>query len=67
LWAIALAQIQILHQIGLLLRGKCEALGGVVELDDGIQRRCDAVVEVRRVPQEPGERRRAVLLDRAPD
>jgi hypothetical protein len=46
---------------------KREALPGIVELDHGIQRRCDAVVEVRRMPKEPTERRGAVLLDRAPD
>jgi hypothetical protein len=64
---LASARLQILHQIRLLLRRKREALPGIVQLDDRIPRRCDAVVEVRRVPKEPTERRRAVLLDRAPD
>ena len=61
-----LQRFQILHEVGFLLGGESERRFRIVELDDGVERRRDPVVEVGRVLPHPAQRRRAIHLRRAP-
>src|SRR5262245_28098819 len=60
----ALERLQVLHEIGLLVRRQAERLARIVGLDDRVQRGGAAVVEVRRVLPDALERSGPVLLCR---